>query len=327
MQLFMVWNDTYLLAIAALVDYAIGDPWGFPHPVQFMGWFIQQFTTFVLGQFAQPKIRRLAGILLAILLIGGTYGIAWSLEQIAHPIHPFLEKTISIILLASCFAGRSLRQAAQDVLAPLQAGDLPQARESLSRYVGRDTQDLPPAEILRAILETVTENATDGVLAPLFYAILGAFLPGVSPMPLALAYKAASTLDSMVGYRTEPYRDIGWFSAKLEDVLTYIPCRLVVLTLSLFSREPGRVWQICRRDAIQDPSPNSGWSEAVYAALLGVQMGGINFYQGVKREKPLLGEARSPITPDKIRQALDLTRWCFLTWLMVAGVGLWWIGG
>jgi adenosylcobinamide-phosphate synthase len=188
----------------------------------------------------------------------------------------------------------------------------------LSQYVGRDTEKLTEPEILRAVLETVTENATDGVTAPLFYAIVGAFFPGVGSVALALAYKAASTLDSMVGYRQEPYTDLGWFSAKLEDVLTWLPCRLTVMTLALLSGRPQKVWYLCQRDAIKDLSPNSGWSECAYAAILGVQVGGTNWYQGIAKDKPLLGEPVNPITVAKIYEALRLTRYCFLLWLGIA---------
>ena len=225
---------------------------------------------------------------------------------------------LEVILLASCFAGKSLRIAAVDVLKPLNSGDLKTARSRLSLYVGRDTDNLSESEILRAVLETVAENAVDGVTAPLFYAILGAFLPGVGSVPLALAYKAVSTLDSMIGYRREPYTDLGWFSAQLEDRLTWLPCRLTVLTLALLSGKPKQVLSLCRRDAVKDVSPNSGWSECVYAAILGVQLGGVNIYQGVVKEKPLLGEPINSITPEKIEQALNLTRYCCLLWLAIA---------
>ncbi|MCA1995555.1 MAG: adenosylcobinamide-phosphate synthase CbiB, partial [Coleofasciculus sp. S288] len=177
---------------------------------------------------------------------------------------------------------------------------------------------LDEPDILRAILETVTENATDGVTAPLFYAIVGACLPGVGSVPLALAYKAASTLDSMIGYRREPYKDLGWFSAKLEDTLTWLPCRLTAITLALLSGKPQDVWRLCWRDAPKDLSPNSGWSECAYAAILGVQVGGTNWYQGVAKHKPLLGDPIYPITPTKIYQALQLTQYCCLIWLGLA---------
>lgn len=156
------------------------------------------------------------------------------------------------------------------------------------------------------------------MIAPLFYAILGAFLPGVGSVPLALAYKAASTLDSMVGYREYPYIYIGWFSAKQEDILTWLPCRLLVITLAILSGKPLSVWRICQRDAIKDSSPNSGWSECAYAAVLGVQLGGTNWYRGVAKQKPLLGDSTYPITTEKIKQATLLTRYCFLIWLTIA---------
>lgn len=306
------------LIVAAVLDYVIGDPWGWPHPVRVMGWLISRFTHFVCKRFDNPQLQRWAGIVLGTGLIIGSGIIGWLIVRSASWLHPLFAIAVESILLASCFAGRSLKAAAQDVLQYLKVGDLIQARSTLSLYVGRDTQQLSEPEILRAVLETVTENATDGVMAPLFYAIAGSFLPGVGPMPLALAYKAASTLDSMVGYREAPYTHLGWFSARLEDYLTWLPCRLTVITLALLSGKPQQVWQICRRDAALDPSPNSGWSECAYAAVLGVRVGGINWYRGVAKHKPLLGEAVYPITPAKIEQALQLTRYCFLIWLVLA---------
>ncbi|PSR15774.1 cobalamin biosynthesis protein, partial [filamentous cyanobacterium CCP3] len=163
-------------------------------------------------------------------------------------------------------------------------------------------------------------------LAPLFYALVGAFSP-LGGVPVALAYKAASTLDSMVGYREAPYTHLGWFSARLEDRLTWLPCRLAVLTVALLSGRPRHVLRLCRRDAPADPSPNAGWSECAYAAALGVQLGGQNVYRGQLKEKPLLGDATVPITGDRIDQALALTRRAFLLWMglgvtVLAGLGM-----
>ncbi|BAY78648.1 cobalamin biosynthesis protein CobD [Nostoc linckia NIES-25] len=311
-------TSAVVLIIAALLDYLIGDPWGWPHPVQFMGWVISRLSKFFLHLCQNSLTQRLAGILLGIIVIIGSGLVGFFLIQSVKWVHPLLAIGLESILLASCFAGKSLQTAAVAVLQPLTAGDLEQARQILSNYVGRDTQNLSEAEILRAILETVTENATDGVMAPLFYAIIGVFVPFVGPIPLALAYKASSTLDSMVGYREAPYTYFGWFSARLEDCLTWLPCRLTVITLALLSGRPMYVWRICSRDAINDPSPNSGWSECAYAAILGVQMGGKNWYRGVAKHKPLLGDAIYPITPNSIYNALQLTRYCFLLWLGIA---------
>ncbi|WP_317615848.1 adenosylcobinamide-phosphate synthase CbiB [Phormidesmis priestleyi] len=311
-----------VLAIAALLDYLIGDPWGWLHPVQVIGWAIAHYTELALKEFSQPASLRFAGVILTILIVVGSSVIGWTIVEFSKALHPVLGVAISSILLASCFAGRSLRSAAEDVLRPLADGDLDRARSQLKLYVGRDTENLSESDILRAVLETVTENAIDGVMSPLFYASLGAFLPFVGSVPLALSYKAASTLDSMVGYQTAPYQDIGWCSAKTDDFLTWLPCRLTVLTLALLSRKPREVWRLCQRDAPKDSSPNSGWSECAYAAVLEVQVGGINWYRGVEKHKPLLGEPTRPITPDRIRQALQLTQISFLSWLAIALSGL-----
>ena len=310
-------SSVAVLAIAALLDFLIGDPRHWLHPVQVMGWGIDRYSRWALKHFESPRSQFWLGVGLTVLAIGLSGFTGWVILEGATKIHEIVATVAAAILLASCLAGRSLRTAAEDVLAPLELGDLDEARSRLAQYVGRDTQDLSAAEILRAVLETVTENAIDGVLAPLFWAIVGAFTP-IGSIPFALAYKAASTLDSMVGYREAPYTFLGRCSARLEDGLTWLPCRLAVLTLALLSGRPRSIWRICRRDAPQDPSPNAGWSEAAYAAILNVQLGGINTYRGVVKHKPLLGDPIAPITPKSIEQAMRLTRRCFLIWLAIA---------
>ncbi len=311
-------TSTIVLIIAAILDYLIADPINWLHPVQIMGWIISTFTK-LSWRFCQTSwTERLAGIFLGIFLIIGSGAIGIFMIQLTRWLNPLLGIVIESILLASCFAAKSLKNAAETVLQPLISGDMERSRLNLSQFVGRDTENLSKAEILRAVLETVTENATDGVMAPLFYAIIGALIPGVGSAPLALAYKASSTLDSMVGYKEAPYTDLGWFSAKTEDFLTWIPCRLTVVTLALLSGKPLQVWRLCDRDATKDSSPNSGWSECAYAAILSVQMGGTNSYKGVIKHKPLLGDNIYPIQPETIYQALQLTRYCFLLWLGVA---------
>jgi adenosylcobinamide-phosphate synthase len=320
----MTWYEraAVVLVLAAIWDYAIGDPRNWLHPVQVMGWVIYGFTRLTVNFCQEKWQRRLSGIILGLGLIIGSGLIAWLTLEGLRRINPWLDMGIEIILLASCLAGKSLRQAAEDVLEPLSEKELEISRSRLSLYVGRDTENLSESEIRRAILETVAENAVDGVTAPLFYAILGAFLPGIGSVPIALGYKAASTLDSTIGYRREPYTDLGWFSAQLEDRLTWLPCRLTVLTLAWLSGKPRRVLAVCRRDAWRDPSPNSGWSECVYAAILGVQLGGINIYQGVVKEKPLLGDPINPISASTIEKALQLSRYCCFVWLAIAILSL-----
>jgi adenosylcobinamide-phosphate synthase len=301
------------LLIASFLDWLVGDPWGFPHPVQAMGWAIASGKDTILNHVKTPIGQRLVGIVLNIILLSGTAVIGWLILWGCDQIDHWLSIAIESILLASCFAGRSLRDAAIAVIQPLEAGDISAARSVLSLYVGRDTDDLEPPDILRAVLETVSENCTDGVIAPLFYAAIGG-------VPLALAYKAASTLDSMIGYKREPYTHIGWFSAKLEDVLSWLPCRITVFLVAILSglilrQNPLKIWRICQRDAPQDLSPNSGWSECVFAAALGVQLGGNNLYKGVIQIKPFLGDSNRAIAIDTIHQALTLMRWSFLSLL------------
>lgn len=306
--------------LAAGLDFVIGDPWHWLHPVQVMGWAIQQYQQVALKAIASPLGQRWAGILLGIGLPLLSGAIATVLVSLAGQLHIGLEIAIAAIVLASCLAARSLRRAAEEVLNPLDQGDLAAARAQLALYVGRDTEQLSKPEVLRAVMETISENATDGVMAPLFYGLVGLAIAPAVGVGLAIAYKALSTLDSMIGYRTEPYRDLGWFSARCEDIATWLPCRLTVLTIALLSGHPRRVWQLCRRDAPADPSPNAGWSECAYAAALGVQLGGVNRYRGEVKRKPLLADPLRPITVPLIHQGLGLTRWAVLSWLMVGSL-------
>ncbi|NJN75259.1 MAG: cobalamin biosynthesis protein CobD [Synechococcaceae cyanobacterium RL_1_2] len=310
-----------LVSLSFGLDRWIGDPQTWLHPVQVMGWFITAFKDLMLKS-NHPTVRKIGGLCLAVGLIGGTTLTVWGIIAIAQQLHAMVAWAMILILTTSTLAGKSLADASHTVLQALDASDLTLARTRLSYFVGRDTANLDRPEILRAVMETVAENAVDGVLAPLFYAIVGAFLSTITDQlfwvaALPLSYKAASTLDSMVGYLREPYTHIGWASAKIEDGLTWLPCRLTVMTLGLISREPRSVWRICRRDAPQDPSPNSGWSEAIYAAILGVQLGGINYYQGAAIVKPRLGENLHPIEPQTIIQAHRLTLLCGGIWLVI----------
>lgn len=312
-----------IVILAWLLDYGIADPVDLLHPVQVMGAAIAGFVRLMvksgLPRF-KPWQMRLWGTVLGLGLIVGSTLLGFVVINWAIAFHGFWGLIVSSLMMASCLAGRSLEIAAQNVLRALEQEGIASARLVLSNYVGRDTNNLSEVEILRAVLETVSENAVDGVTAPLFYGLVGVALFGMAGVAIALGYKAASTLDSMVGYRHAPYKDLGWFSAKTEDILTWLPCRCTVLTLGLWSGAPLRVWQICQRDAIADPSPNSGWSECIYAAILGVQLGGNNFYQGQLRIKPRLGDNLTPITKAKIIEALSLTRVCCWLWLGLGAV-------
>jgi len=311
------------ILLAVLVDQLVGDPRGWPHPVQAMGVLIESYTKFFWKKL--PNQRAVvdfgAGAVLALGLVTGTIALTQAIVAAGRSLHPSLGFSLETGIIASCLANRSLADAARSVLAVID--DLPTARQVLSQYVGRDTASLNQIGIYRAVLETVTENSTDAVMAPLLYAMVGNFWGmGAS---LAMGYKALSTLDSMVGYRQQPYTYLGRFSARWEDVMTWLPCRCHVLTLMILSGKPRAVWRICRRDAPQDPSPNSGWSECVYAAILGVRLGGINTYRGIAKAKPFLGDDRQPITTATIHAALALTNRAILVWLAIYTVLQLWL--
>ncbi len=302
-----------------LLDYAIGDPWHWYHPVQAMGAAIAVGKTLILRWGSRPWQQRLGGGILMVLVVAFSYGYAWGLIAIASQIDLGLGILVQTILLASCWGARSLRRAAEEVLDPLRAGNLVEARTWLSRYVGRDTQDLNQTEIVRAVVETVAENTPDGATAPFFYGLIGG-------APLAFAYKAVSTLDSMVGYRRDPYTYLGTIPARTEDVLTWIPARLTVLSVAMMQPDPVGFWRRCRSEAGMDPSPNSGWSEAAYAHALGVQLGGVNRYQGIPTCKPLLGQPQRPLDPEIIEASVNLLRRVMGIWILVGlgiRVGIW----
>ena len=289
-----------------------------------MGNYIQGYQKLLLLRVQSPMGQRLLGVVLMLSLVVLSVTLSWGAIALTTQFRPWLGQGLAIVLLASCFAGRSLRRAAEEVLKPLGTGDLVAARDRLKLYVGRDTDNLSEAELHRALFETATENAVDGVLAPLFFAILGAAMTPLGAAPMAMGYKALSTLDSMVGYKEMPYRDLGWCSAKTEDIATWLPCRLAVLSIALWSGQPRQVLRLCRRDAHRDPSPNAGWSECAYAAALDVQVGGQNTYRGVIKEKPLLGDDLRPLTAERVERAFGLTRRCFLSWLGLAIAVFFW---
>jgi adenosylcobinamide-phosphate synthase len=206
----------------------------------------------------------------------------------------------SIFFAYATLATRDLHVQTRRVLQALEAGDLDHARKQLSFLVGRDTAHLDQPEILRALVETIAENISDGVIAPLFYLGLGG-------PPWAMTYKAINTLDSMVGYKNERYRNIGWASAKLDDAANFIPARLsgfIIVISAFLLRRPWRdALRILWRDRRNHESPNSGWPEAATAGALGVQLGGLNYYFGERSQKPFIGDRRKELDLADVREA------------------------
>lgn len=289
--------------LAALLDFTVGDPPRLPHPVVWIGRLIATLENLLYRTGRSPLYQQLTGGLLVILVVGAAYVLTWLLLLLAYRWLFWLGLALEVWLISTTLAARCLAQAARQVLKPLRRGDLPAARRLLGYIVGRQTDGLPPAEIVRATVETVAENTSDGFVAPLFYALLGG-------APLAMAYKAVNTLDSMLGYKNERYLYFGRIAARLDDLANFVPARLTGLLLVLAAWWSGRraaaAWRTMRRDARRHPSPNSGYPEAAVAGALGVRLGGYNHYHGRVSFRPYLGEALCPLQPDQIRAAVDL---------------------
>lgn len=303
----------YLVAAAFALDLLLGDPRRMIHPVVLIGILIRRLEGVLEGWRSQ---LRLAGALLTVLTLLVTGTVAAFGLHLAESINPLLGTLLSLWLAWTTLALRSLHTESHEVVRQLQLGDLEEARGALAMIVGRETSALGEEEIVRACIETVAENTSDGVVAPLFYLCLG------GPV-LALVYKAASTLDSMVGYRSERYRQFGWASARLDDLLNLVPARLTGLLMvagAFALRLDGRAaWAMLRRDARKHASPNAGYPEAAAAGALGVQLGGTASYFGRRVEKPTLGE---PLRPVSVTSYLQMVRLMYLSSAGALALGL-----
>jgi adenosylcobinamide-phosphate synthase len=248
-------------------------------------------------------MQRFFGIILALTIVSGAGIITWVIIRMAGWVHPVFSSIIIIFFAYTTLATRNLYDEARKVIKVLEQGDITLARKLMGFLVGRDTDHLDEKEICRGLIETVSENTSDGVVAPLFYLIIGG-------PPLAMAYKALNTLDSMVGYRNDRYRYLGWASARGDDLANLIPSRLTALLFILSSfllRKNWRgAWRATWRDGRKNPSPNSGYPEAAMAGALGVQLGGKNFYFGRVEEKPLIGEPERSIDRKVVKESLHL---------------------
>ncbi|WP_025681124.1 adenosylcobinamide-phosphate synthase CbiB [Paenibacillus massiliensis] len=292
-----------IVAAAYVLDRLIGDPRWIPHPVIGMGKAITLLEKGIRSRWQSPQALKRAGLLLPLCIAGGAYGITWLLIAGLAILHPWLAIGAEIILLATTIASKGLKDAGMAVYQQLVQGSLPAARQELGMIVGRDTNELDEPEITRGAVETVAENIVDAIISPLFYALLGG-------VPLAMAYRAVNTLDSMVGYKNEKYKDLGWASARLDDVANYIPARLTALLLFIGawlngSSVSGSI-QAVRQDARQHPSPNSGYPEAAVAGALGIRLGGYNVYHGVRSFRAYMGQPLEQLQAEHIRRTVRL---------------------
>ena len=284
-----------------VLDAVFGDPAWLPHPVVLMGRCISKLEKTLRARF--PKTQQgelLAGAVLAFCLPVGTFLLTSAVCLLAAKISPWLGLTVQMFWCGQALAAKGLVQESRNVYNELVKPDLPAARKAVSRIVGRDTENLTAEGVTKAAVETVAENASDGVIAPLLYMLLGG-------APLALTYKAVNTMDSMVGYKNETYLYFGRAAAKLDDVANYIPSRLAALlwaaAAALTGSDAKGAWRIWRRDRRNHASPNSAQTESACAGALGVQLAGPAYYFGEYYPKPTIGDALRPIEPQDILRA------------------------
>jgi len=308
-----------------LLDLLLGDPPQWPHPVRLLGRACEYWES-VLYQ-----TRVAAGALFWLAVMGTALTAVMGLLVVAA----FLPRVAGLVLITyliyAGLATRGLHLESRQVEEVLARKNLPEARARLSMIVGRETAQLDAEEIHRAVLETVAENLADGVVAPMFFTLLLG-LPGL------FLYKAANTMDSMVGYKNYRYRRFGKVAARADDILNFLPARLAALLLVAAAAAAGGdlrgAWRILRRDAAKASSPNAGWPEAAMAGALGVRLGGPVTYSGHRLDKPFIGDPHTPLSGEKYHQAIRLlyaasllmAAITFLS-LLASGAGVWGILG
>jgi len=241
---------------------------------------------------------------LVILVVCVASGISYGILRFSKALNPFLGDVVWVYLAYTTLAVRDLRVKGKAVLKELNSGEIKEARVRLSMIVARDTENLNKEEIARAAVESVAESINDGIIAPLFYLILG------GPVA-AIVYKSVNTLDSMVGYKNEKYLNFGWFSAKLDDCLNYIPARVTGLVIAvsagIYNKNFTASFRMMTRDGKNHFSPNSGLSEAAMAGALGVKLGGASSYFGKSVQKPYIGEEKNVLKISCVNEALDIS--------------------
>ncbi|HEX9788980.1 MAG TPA: adenosylcobinamide-phosphate synthase CbiB [Candidatus Binatia bacterium] len=298
-------SSTALLIGAFLLDLAVGDPRWLPHPVIVMGKVIAYGEQWLRSGNARRDF--LAGMALSVFLVILSAAVTLGLVSLFNLLPLGLSFIATASLASTTLATRGLLDAVKLIETPLRAGNIVVARKELSHIVGRDTASLNQDKVLRASLESLSESTCDGIVAPLFYLFLGG-------VPLAMAYKAISTLDSMIGYRTERYFYFGKFAARLDDAMNFIPARLtalfVVIATLAVRLNPARALRIVWRDHANHLSPNAGYPEAALAGAFGIRLGGPSIYFGKEICKPYMGDDLQPVGIEMLKEGRVL---CLVT--------------
>jgi len=294
------------LIAAFIVDWIVGDPRWLPHPVVWIGKSIEAVEKGIRSVVSSDKAFKAAGVLLLVVVVGGSYLLVWGLLSLLTTfVHPLVSWGLAVWLISTTIATKGLADAGMEIYELLKLGSLDAARSALSMVVGRDTDQLDEKEISRGAVETVAENIVDAIVSPLFYAAIGG-------APLAMAYRAVNTLDSMVGYKNERYQNLGWASARFDDLANYIPARiaglLLIVVCWLIRWDAHDCYRVIRRDAHLHPSPNSGITESGVAGALGIQLGGINYYHGIASERAKMGDPLRVIEAEDIAKTVRLMK-------------------
>lgn len=290
--------------LAFVIDTIIGDPHTKLHPVVLIGRLISFLERIYYRKEDSDQRKFFSGAILVLLVLFITYDVVAGIIQLAYFIPwEWGVEAVEALLLAFTISPKSLAKAGRGIYALLLTGEIDKARKAVGWIVGRDTEHLDEAEIARATVETIAENTVDGIIAPLFFFVLGG-------VPLAFLYRAANTMDSMLGYKNEKYLYFGRAAAKLDDVLNYIPARitglLFVMAAMLLGFDAHNALQMMRRDAAKHPSPNGGYAEATMAGALHIRLGGVNSYFGKKTFRAYMGEAIEATSPKHIMESIRM---------------------
>lgn len=299
----------YVLPAAFVLDFILGDSHSFPHPVRWMGKAIDVF---------EPYFRKIpcslvvSGLIFTIFLVVVTGMLTWLVLQSAQWLSPLAKNGIEIIFIYFCISARSLEHAAMEIHQNLIQHEVDKARKKVALIVGRDLDDYGEEGLSRATVETVAENLVDGVISPVFFAAIGG-------APLAMIYKMVNTLDSMIGYKNEKYISFGKVSARLDDVLNYIPARLsipiICLATQILSGQGRRSFKTAIVEGANHSSPNAGYPEAAFAGALAVKLNGPNYYGGKLVPKPYIGVAFGKTLPEHINKACHIMMLASVIWV------------
>ena len=313
----------YALILGFCLDLIVGDPHGIVHPVVLIGKLIDLTEKGMRKIFPKNTWgERFAGAAIWILVVAASAGIPFILLRLAYGVSRWLGLLLETMMCAQILATKSLRQESMKVCTALKSGDLTKSRYAVSMIVGRDTQRLDEAGVARAAVETVAENTSDGIIAPMLYLAIGG-------APLGFFYKAVNTMDSMLGYVEMPYKNVGLVPAKLDDFFNWLPARISALLMlcagAFLGMDWKNGWRIYRRDRHNHSSPNAAQTESVCAGLLGLRLAGDAWYHGVLHKKKYIGDPVREIEPEDIPRACRLLYGTAVLSLVVFAAVKYWI--